>query len=160
VQVGLEAFRQTPGKANPPQALARKSPDQIVAARWKDDSQGVMGRFRGADQARYSVTFDEGREDGRFIAINSQHLTTASANDRRSYTDGYRPMPRGPDPCAVSNGVVWDLLDWHSGRRRKALRRGGTGSAPDEGFRVHQFHGIQTNYPVGVHVDPLGTRRR
>jgi ferredoxin len=109
-QVGLEALRQSSGTVQIPQALARKSPEQILAARQKDDGQGFKGLFQGIDRARYSVTFDEGRSDGRFTAINSQHLTTASANDTRDHSGGFRRCHEGPIPVecrTASCGTCW-----------------------------------------------------
>jgi ferredoxin len=109
-QIGLPAFRAGSDAAQIPTAPARKSPAQILAARKKDDGQGLRGLFQGRDQARYSVTFDEGRDNGRFTAINSQQLTTASANDRRDYSGGPRRCHEGPIPVecrTASCGTCW-----------------------------------------------------
>ncbi|MSO56771.1 MAG: (2Fe-2S)-binding protein [Acidobacteria bacterium] len=109
-QIGLPAFRAGSGAVQIPPALARKSPAQILADRKKDDGQGIRGLFQGPDQARYSVTFDEGRNDGRFTAINSQQLTTASANDTHDYSNGPRRCHEGPIPVecrTASCGTCW-----------------------------------------------------
>ena len=92
-----------------PRSFAKKSPARILAARKKDDSQGVMGIFRGL-KARYTVTFDERREAGRFPLIFQQHLTTASANDTRDYESGPRRCHEGPIPVqcrTASCGTCW-----------------------------------------------------
>ena len=80
-----------------------------LAERKKDDSQGVMGMFRGL-KARYTVTFDERRDTARFPLIFQQHLTTASANDTREYASGPRRCHEGPIPVqcrTASCGTCW-----------------------------------------------------
>jgi ferredoxin len=105
-QIGLDAFRQeTKGAKEKP----GQSPAQLLAARKKNDSQGVMGMFRGL-KARYTVTFDERRDTARFPLIFQQHLTTASANDTRPYTSGPRRCHEGPIPVqcrTASCGTCW-----------------------------------------------------
>ena len=108
-QVGLPRFRQVAGTVDMPTSLARKSPAQILAARRKDDSQGIMGMFRGI-RARYSVTFDERRDNARFVLINQQQLTTASAGDARDYSSEIRHCHEGPIPVmcrTASCGTCW-----------------------------------------------------
>jgi ferredoxin len=86
-----------------------KSPDQIIAARKKNDSQGLVGIFRGI-RAQYTVTFDERRRDARFKIINQQQLTTASANDTRDYSKELRGTVEGPIPAqcrTASCGTCW-----------------------------------------------------
>ena len=108
-QVGLEAFRASSGAVQPPQGMLAKTPAQIVAARNKSDSQGILGMFRGI-RAQYTVTFDERRHDARFTVINQQHLTTASANDTRDYSNELRGTVEGPIPAqcrTASCGTCW-----------------------------------------------------
>ena len=108
-QVGLEAFRASSGAVQPPQGMLAKTPAQIVAARNKNDSQGILGMFRGI-RAQYTVTFDERRHDARFTVINQQHLTTASANDTRDYSNELRGTVEGPIPAqcrTASCGTCW-----------------------------------------------------
>jgi ferredoxin len=108
-QTGLPVFRASGGSAGLPDAFAKKSPAQLLAARRKDDSQGLLGMFRGL-KARYSVTFDERRNDGRFPLIFQQHLTTASANDVRPYPSTPRRCHEGPIPIqcrTASCGTCW-----------------------------------------------------
>lgn len=108
-QVGLEAFRASSGAVQPPQGMLAKTPARIVAARNKSDSQGILGMFRGI-RAQYTVTFDERRPDARFMVINQQHLTTASANDKRDYSNELRGTVEGPIPAqcrTASCGTCW-----------------------------------------------------
>ncbi len=65
--------------------------------------------FRGI-RAQYTVTFDERRHDARFTVINQQHLTTASANDTRDYSNELRGTVEGPIPAqcrTASCGTCW-----------------------------------------------------
>ena len=86
-----------------------KTPAQIIAARKKNDSQGIVGIFRGI-RAQYTVTFDERGRDARFTVINQQQLTTASANDTRDYSNELRGTVEGPIPAqcrTASCGTCW-----------------------------------------------------
>ena len=116
-QVGLEALkanrnmRSADASEGPAKAGhdLQMTPDQIVAARKRNDSQGLAGIFRGI-RAQYSVTFDERRKDARFTVINQQHLTTASANDKRDYSSELRGTIEGPIPAqcrTASCGTCW-----------------------------------------------------
>jgi ferredoxin len=103
-QVGLGAFRAASATVQAPQGVFAKSPEQIVAARKRNDSQGIAGLFRGI-RAQYSVTFDERRRDARFTVINQQHLTTASANDTRDYS-GKGPAEAGLHDRGTVEGPI------------------------------------------------------
>ena len=107
-QVGLAAFRSgAPAKAG--HDAQNRTPEQIVAMRKKNDKQGIVGMLRGI-RAQYTVTFDERRRDARFTVINQQHLTTASANDTRDYSNATRGTVEGPIPAqcrTASCGTCW-----------------------------------------------------
>jgi ferredoxin len=101
--------KATDGPAKAGHYVQKKTPEQIVAARKKNDSQGIAGMFRGI-RAQYTVTFDERRSDARFTVINQQHLTTASANDTRDYSSETRGTVVGPIPAqcrTASCGTCW-----------------------------------------------------
>jgi ferredoxin len=108
-QVGLTTFRKNAGVPEVPRAFTKKSPAQVLAARHKNDGQGLIGMFRGL-KARYTVTFDERRASGTFPLIFQQHLTTASANDTREYPSSPRRCHEGPIPVqcrTASCGTCW-----------------------------------------------------
>ncbi len=108
-QVGLTAFRATRGEGVHPRGLLAKSPDQIVAARERDDSQGLFGFLRGV-KTRFTVRFDEQRDDAAFHLFASQHLTTAALGDRRDYASRDPRCHEGPIPVqcrAASCGTCW-----------------------------------------------------
>jgi len=108
-QVGLSAFRSSPGSIRPSANLLAKSPAQIVDARQRNDSQGIAGLWRGI-RSQYTVTYDEGRRDARFRVINQQHITTASAEAGDPASPGPRTCMAGPIPVecrTASCGTCW-----------------------------------------------------
>jgi ferredoxin len=109
-QVGLPAFRAIQNTVDAPSGLARKSPAQILAARRKDDGQGLAGLLRGPEKAQYTVTFDERRPDGRFTVFKKTPMTNGSARDTREYSNGPRRCHEGPIPVecrTASCGTCW-----------------------------------------------------
>ncbi|HSK73717.1 MAG TPA: 2Fe-2S iron-sulfur cluster-binding protein [Pyrinomonadaceae bacterium] len=80
-QVGLEDFKNAKGETEKPKGLLKKSPDQIVQERAKDDSQGIFGFLKTVDK-KFTVTYDETKSDGKFPIINAEELATASARDQ------------------------------------------------------------------------------
>ncbi len=107
-QIGLPALRAGNGPAEAGHYV-QKTPAHILAARSKNDSQGIAGLWRGI-RSQYTVTFDERRDDARFTVINQQHLTTASANDTRERAPGPRTCIEGPIPVecrTASCGTCW-----------------------------------------------------
>ena len=107
-QVGLDAFLAGgPGSSEGPGASGR-SPAAVVARRARDDGQGPLGFLRST--RRFSVVFDEGVADATFPILDSQHLTTASAIDRRDYMHGPRRSQEGPIPAqcrSATCGTCW-----------------------------------------------------
>ena len=63
----------------------------------RDDKQGLFG-FINPDKI-FTITFSENDPGARFKLINTQHLTTAAANDKRDY---YSREPR----CVVGEGPI------------------------------------------------------
>jgi ferredoxin len=139
-QVGLPAFRAGSGAAQPPQGPMAKAPHHVVAARQRNDAQGLAGLFRGI-RAKYTVTFDERRPDARFTLINQQHLTTASAGDRRDYSNTLRGTVEGPIPAqcrTASCGTCWvgilggaERLSEVDGYERKRMKEFGYIDTPE-----------------------------
>jgi ferredoxin len=93
-QTGSSAFKASHGTTQP---LSRKSPDTIIKERELDDRQGLF-RFLRPDKF-FTVTFRENDPNAKFTVINTQHLTTAAANDKR---DHHSRDPR----CVVGEGPI------------------------------------------------------
>lgn len=93
-QVGAEAFKSAAGTIRKPSG---KSPAQILSERGRDDTQGLLSLFR-PDKV-FTITFDEADSSAKFKLINTQHLTTAAANDKRDY---HTREPR----CVIGEGPI------------------------------------------------------
>lgn len=106
-QVGAAAFKSSPGTIG---KSATKSPEQILNERARDDSQGLLSLFR-PDKV-FTINFDETDSSAKFKLINTQHLTTAAANDKRDY-HSFEPrcvIGEGPIPIqcrSASCGTCW-----------------------------------------------------
>lgn len=79
-QVGSQAFKNAKGDVEKPQGLMTKSPEQIVAERAKDDSQGVFGFLKTVNK-KFTAVWDETKSNAKFAIINDEDLATASAKD-------------------------------------------------------------------------------
>lgn len=93
-QVGAETFRSSRSTMRKP---SRKSPEQILTARARDDRQGLFG-FINPDKI-FTIRFNENDPGDSFKLINTQHLTTAAANDKRDF---HSRDPR----CVVGEGPI------------------------------------------------------
>src|SRR5262249_14276060 len=100
-QIGPEIFKQAPVLAAPGRYGKgwNKSPDQIVADRAKDDSQGLFGFLKTVDK-EFSVNFREYESGCKFKVIDTQDLTMAAAQDKRDHhlRDGRCMAGEGPIP--------------------------------------------------------------
>ena len=93
-QVGAAAFKS----AAVLQKQAENSPEQIVKDRARDDKQGFLSSLFSPDKI-FSITFDELDPAAKFKLINTQHLTTAAANDKRAH---HMRDPR----CIIGEGPI------------------------------------------------------
>lgn len=110
-QVGLSAFMQGRAVINLPQHLAARSPEEVFHRRAQDDRQGWFAWLKYPDKV-WTITFDENDPEATFKLINSQHLTTAAARDKRPYhlRDSRCIINEGPIPVqcrAGSCGMCW-----------------------------------------------------
>jgi ferredoxin len=108
-QVGLEAFKASPGVASVGPGLAGKTPEQVLAERARDDRQGLFGLFRSVDK-HWTVTFDENDPEGKYKLINNQDLATAGSRDTRDYKSRDPRCVEGPIPVecrTVACGTCW-----------------------------------------------------
>ncbi len=110
-QAGLEAFAQSPGTVSIDRKHLKKSPEEVLRERAKDDSQGLFGFLRTTDK-QWTVVWDENRDDRRFKATNSQEVASAAATDTRPWheTDERCTPDEGPIPVqcrSASCGTCW-----------------------------------------------------
>lgn len=109
-QVGLELFRQSAEKGTYGKSW-QKSPDQIVAERQKDDSQGLFGFLKSVDK-QFSVNFREQEAGCSFKVVNTQDVTTAAAAHQHDWhqKDGRCRPKEGPIPVecrTAACGTCW-----------------------------------------------------
>jgi ferredoxin len=110
-QVGLEEFRRTPGEVLIDRRHARRSPEEVLRERARDDSQGLFGFLRTADK-QWTVVWDENADDRRFKIINEQELASGAATDKRPWheADARCTPEEGPIPVqcrSASCGTCW-----------------------------------------------------
>ena len=141
VQAGLDEFKAAPGVAEKPSGKMTKTPDQIVADRAKDDSQGLFGFLKTIDK-EFSVNFNAFAFQGAFKIIAEEEIASASQKDRsRDWQSMDSRCWEGPVPIectSASCGTCWvgvlggqEKLSEPSVRERRAMKVFGY-NQPDE----------------------------
>lgn len=109
-QVGLTSFKAAPGNAQIDKQHAKKSPEQILKERAKDDSQGLLGFLKTVDK-KWTVVFDENDDEAKYKLNNSQDLAWGAADDRsRDWATLDPRRIEGPIPVecrSASCGTCW-----------------------------------------------------
>ncbi|HWW73984.1 MAG TPA: 2Fe-2S iron-sulfur cluster-binding protein, partial [Pyrinomonadaceae bacterium] len=110
-QLGLAEFRRTPGAVLIDRRHLKRTPEQVLRERAKDDGQGLFGFLRTADK-RWTVVWDENADDRRFKVIDEQEVATGAATDKRPWheTDPRCTVDEGPIPVqcrSASCGTCW-----------------------------------------------------
>jgi ferredoxin len=109
-QAGAEAFKAAPGQININRAHLKKTPEQILAARAKDDSQGLFGFLRTVDK-QWTVNYDETDPGARFKLMNDEEIASAAAKDQsKNWVELDPRCPEGPIPVecrSASCGTCW-----------------------------------------------------
>lgn len=109
-QVGMEAFRASSGAVKITKRAARKSPEQILKERARDDSQGLFGFLKTIDK-EWTVTYDEQDERGHYKMKNATDLAYGAALDQSRDWRAIDPRRmEGPIPVecrSASCGTCW-----------------------------------------------------
>ncbi len=109
-QAGFEAFEKAPGKMLIDRAHARKSPEQVLRDRAKDDSQGMFGFLRTVNK-KWTVTYDENDDRATYRMNHVQDLAWGAADDRsRNWREIDPRRVEGPIPVecrSASCGTCW-----------------------------------------------------
>ena len=110
-QVGLAEFGRTPGEVRIDRKHLKRTPEEVLRERAKDDGQGLFGFLRTADK-RWTVVWDENADDRRFRAFDKQEVASAAANDKRPWheQDPRCTVDEGPIPVqcrSASCGTCW-----------------------------------------------------
>ncbi|MGQ0542407.1 MAG: 2Fe-2S iron-sulfur cluster-binding protein [Blastocatellia bacterium] len=141
-QAGLEDFKASPGTTEKPTGVMTKSPEQIVAERAKDDSQGLLGFLRTINK-EFSVKYKAFAYDGKFKIMAQEEIASASQKDRSRQWQEMDPRCwEGPVPIectSASCGTCWvgvlggqEKLSDVSLRERRAMKVFGYNQPDDE----------------------------
>jgi ferredoxin len=109
-QVGLDAFEQSPGNVMIDKKHARKSAEDVLRERAKDDSQGLLGFLRTVNK-KWTVTYDENDDAAKYRLNHVQDLAWGAADDRSKNWREIDPRRvEGPIPVecrSASCGTCW-----------------------------------------------------
>jgi ferredoxin len=109
-QTGLAAFKAAPGQAGVTGRRHRKSPEQILRQRAKDDSQGLLGFLRTVNK-EWTVTWDETDSKAKYKLREAEDLASgAAADESRDWRAMDPRRSEGPIPVecrAASCGTCW-----------------------------------------------------
>jgi ferredoxin len=141
-QVGLAAFKNAPGAMLLDKKHAKKSPDQILSERAKDDSQGLLGFLKTVDK-KWTVTYDENDNAAKYKMNNDQDMAWGASDDRtRNWREIDPRRPEGPIPVecrSASCGTCWvGVLGGPEKLSDVAVR---------EGKKIKEFGYIDTTEP-------------
>lgn len=140
-QTGADGFN-APGKVHIDKRHARKSPEQILRDRAKDDSQGLFGFLRTINK-KWTVTHDENDDRARYVMNNIQDLAWGAAEDRsRNWREIDPRRSEGPIPVecrSASCGTCWVGVLGGAEKLSDVAAR--------EGKKIKEFGYIETNEP-------------
>jgi len=109
-QVGIAAFKAAAGSVVIDKKHAKKSPDQVLRERAKDDSQGLLGFLRTVDK-KWTITYDENDDSARYKMNHMQDLAWGAADDQSRDWRAIDPRRvEGPIPVecrSASCGTCW-----------------------------------------------------
>ncbi|MCU1267083.1 MAG: hypothetical protein JWM21_3401 [Acidobacteria bacterium] len=109
-QTGPASFTAAPGSMQLDKKHVKKSPEQILKARAKDDSQGMLGFLKTVDK-KWTVVFDESDDEAKYKLNNAQDLAWGAAEDRSRDWAALDPRRiEGPIPVecrSASCGTCW-----------------------------------------------------
>lgn len=141
-QSGLAAFKAAPGEVHIDKQHARKSPEEILRDRARDDSQGLFGFLRTVDK-KWTVTFDENDDSAKYKLNDTQDLAWGAADDRsRNWREVDPRRIEGPIPVecrSASCGTCW--VGVLGGAEKLA------DVAAREGKKIKEFGYIDTTEP-------------
>lgn len=109
-QIGVAAFKASPGTVSIADKHAKKSPEQVLRGRAKDDSQGLLGFLRTVNK-QWTVTWDENDDGARYKLREAQDLAWGAADDRSRDWRAIDPRrSEGPIPVecrSAACGTCW-----------------------------------------------------
>ena len=141
-QAGLEAVKGAPGSIQLNAKVFKKSPEQILKERAKDDGQGLLGFLKTVDK-EWTVTFDENDAKARYKIIHMEDLAAGAARDHQRDWRSLDPRCiEGPIPVecrSASCGTCWVGVLGGAEKLSDVSAR--------EGKKIKEFGYIETNEP-------------
>jgi ferredoxin len=141
-QAGLEAFEKAPGKTLIDARHARRSPEEVLRERAKDDSQGLLGFLRTVNK-KWTVTYDENDDRAKYRMNHVQDLAWGAAADRsRNWREVDPRRVEGPIPVecrSASCGTCWVGVLGGAEKLSDVAAR--------EGKKIKEFGYIETSEP-------------
>jgi ferredoxin len=141
-QVGIEAFKASSGAVKLDSRIARKSPEQVLKERARDDSQGLFGFLKTIDKD-WTVTYDEQDARGHYKMKHMTDLAYGAALDRSRDWRAIDPRCiEGPIPVecrSASCGTCWVGVLGGAEKLSDVARL--------EGKRIKEFGYIVTDEP-------------
>ena len=109
-QVGTEAFKSAKGEVLIDKKHMKRSPEQVLSERAKDDSQGFLGFLKTVDK-KWTVTYDENDGSAKYKLNHVQDLAWGAADDKtRNWREVDPRRIEGPIPVecrSASCGTCW-----------------------------------------------------
>jgi ferredoxin len=133
-QVGLEKFSSASESIRLNDEARKRSAQEILSLRAKDDSQGLFG-FLKTHNKRWTVTFNENNENCKFDLMHMQEIASGAQTDTRDYSSLDHRRIEGPIPVecrSAACGACWvgvlggaEKLTELSARERRMLKQFG-----------------------------------
>jgi ferredoxin len=141
-QAGFALFKNAPGEMLLDKKHAKRSPDQILGERARDDSQGLFGFLKTIDK-KWTVTYDENDDTAKYKMNHDQDMAWGASDDRtRNWREIDPRRPEGPIPVecrSASCGTCWvGVLGGAEKLSDVAVR---------EGKKIKEFGYIDTTEP-------------
>jgi ferredoxin len=141
-QVGIDAFKNAKGEVLIDKKHVKRSPEQVLSERAKDDSQGLLGFLRTVDK-KWTVTYDENDGSAKYKLNHVQDLAWGAADDQtRNWREVDPRRIEGPIPVecrSASCGTCWvGVLGGAEKLSDVAVR---------EGKKIKEFGYIDTTEP-------------
>ena len=141
-QVGLEPFKAAPGTISLDKDHVKRTPEQILQDRARDDSQGLFGFLKTVNK-QWTVTWDENDDGAKYKLREATDLAWGAAEDQ---SRDWRAMdPRrieGPIPVecrSASCGTCWVGVLGGAEKLSDVAAR--------EGTKIKEFGYIETAEP-------------
>ncbi len=141
-QVGIDAFKSAKGEVLIDKKHVKRSPEQVLSERAKDDSQGLFGFLKTVDK-KWTVTYDENDAGAKYKLNHVQDLAWGAADDRtRNWREIDPRRVEGPIPVecrSASCGTCWVGVLGGAEKLSDVAAR--------EGKKIKEFGYIDTNEP-------------